>query len=150
MTTVTEVAGMLAVKGADGPWIAQFALGKVAEMKRLGYELESKMALQAEPPYFAMFFIGPFDDEPDIQQTPKLLEYTGKMLDQLISVAHGSEVLFGADIVTEFLTHGYRAAVFSPTETRPLPEGVPQPFVCFYNDEVRVNMCLTMKQQGLE
>lgn len=150
MTTVTEVAGMLAVKGADGPWLAKFALDQVANMKRLGHGLETKMALKAEPPYFAMFVLEPYRTDPDIAQTPTLFKYCGKMLDTLISIAHDGEVHFGNDMVSELLTHGYKVGVFSNLEKRGLPEGIPQQFVCFYNDEARVNFCLTMQQQGLE
>lgn len=150
MTTVTEVAGMLAVKGADGSWIARFAMEKAAAMKELGHGLEIKMALKAEPPYFGMFFLEALSVDPAIPQTPALLKRAGELLDEFITIAHGAEVAFGADIVSELLTDGYRVGVWSHKDGRALPDGIPQQFVCFYNNEVRMNFCLTMQQQGLE
>lgn len=150
MTTVTEVAGMLAVEGADGPWIAQFAIEQAAKMERLGHGLEIKMALKAEPPYFAMFFLEPLPEHQGPPQTPAHFKRAGEALDALFAVAHGNEVAFGADIVAELLTRGYTVGVWYHKEGRALPEGIPQQFVCFFNDKVRMNFCLTMKQSGLE
>lgn len=150
MTTVTEVAGMLAVKGADGPWIARFAMEQVAKMKQLGHGLEIKMALKAEPPYFAMFFLAPLPDHPGPPQTPDYFKRAGEVLDTFFAVAHGDEVNFGADIVAELLTQGYNVGVWNHKNGRALPEGIPQQFVSFFNDKARMNFCLTMQQSGLE
>lgn len=150
MTTVTEVAGMLAVESVDGPWIAQFAVEKAASVKELGHGLEIRMALKAEPPYFAMFFLEAFSEDPGVPQTPELMKRAGELLDEFITIAHGNKVIFGADIVSELLTQGYRVGVWSHKDGRPLPEGIPQQFVCFYGESARMNFCLTMLQQGLE
>lgn len=150
MTEVTNVAGMLAIKGADGPWIAGFALEKVEEMKRIGHGLEIKMALGAEPPYVGMFILEALPEKPNIKQTPALFKRAGELLDQFISLPRSEEVDFGPDIVSEFMTQGFSVGVWAHREGRDLPEGIPQEFVCFYNDEARVNFCLTMQQQGLE